>query len=206
VIRPILAAACLIAFVVLGNTVSHRPPGPLDAAAHGFFYGHGVPVAIVFTQLGRFPAYAAMCALAIVFGLVRRAWFVRALTSVVVLAGAWKTSDLYKDHFERARPEHLLVFPEPSYSYASGHAVLALTFFGGWALYAWNADLPYRSRLPIAACAAALVSAIAWSRLALGAHYLTDVIGGLLLGATFVLVQAVVAGRWSPAPADPFAR
>jgi membrane-associated phospholipid phosphatase len=204
--RPVLSAAFLIAFVVLGNVVSHRPPSGVDLAAYAALYGHGVPVAVVFTQLGRFPEYAALCALALVFGIVRRAWLARALTSIVVLLGAWRISDAYKDHFMRARPEHQLVFQEPTFSFASGHAALALTFYGGWALLAWRTDLPRRARIGIVTAAGSVVLAISWSRLALGAHYLTDVVGGLLLGATFVTVLDTVTRARTDELRNPFAR
>jgi undecaprenyl-diphosphatase len=111
----------------------------------------------------------------------------------VVLAGAWKISDLYKDHFMRARPPGELVFHETSFGYGRGHATLALTFYGAWALYAWRSELPPPARAGILTAAVVLILAIGWSRLALGAHYLTDVLGGYLLGGMFVCIVAVVA-------------
>ena len=198
----------MTAFVALGNAVSHGPPSALDVAAHAAFYGHAVPLAVVLTQSGRFPAYVTLCAVALVFGVVRRAWLVRAAVSIAVLIGAEAISDLFKDHFARLRPPHQLVFFEPSYAYASGHAALSLTFYGGWALYAWHSDLPNTVRVAIAAAAAvAAIAAVSWSRLALGAHWATDVVGGLLLGGVFVVVQSVVTRRYeAEAPANPFSR
>jgi membrane-associated phospholipid phosphatase len=185
-----LACAFLAAFLILGNAVSHRPPGAFDRAVHDAFAGRELALASVLTQSGRLPAYIAVCVLALGFGVVRRAWLMRAVQSVLVLLAADLTSNLFKAHFARARPPDQHVFFEPSYSYASGHATLALTFYGGWAIYAWNSGLPRRTRVAIAAGAALLIGAISWSRLALAAHWGTDVLGGLLLGGFFVVLQA----------------
>ncbi len=191
---------------MLGWFVSHRPPGALDMAAHEVFYGRALSVAAFFTQSGRFPAYAVLCAVSLAFGIVRRSWFWRALIAVVTLVGAWIVSDLYKDHFMRARPPAQLVFHEPSFSYASGHATLALTFYGAWALYAWRSDLELPVRRALVAFVALVVLAIGLSRLALGAHYLTDVIGGYLLGATFLCILAAATRSLAPEKQNPFGR
>ncbi len=194
-----LAGALLAAFLVLGNAVSHRPPGAFDRAVHDASTGRALTLASVLTQSGRLPAYVAVSVLALGFGVARRAWLARAAISVAVLILADLTSNLFKDHFARARPPDQHVFFEPSYSYASGHATLALTFYGGWAIYAWNSGLPLRTRAALVAAATLLIAAISWSRLALAAHWGTDVLGGLLLGGCFVLLQATATGPRSGA-------
>lgn len=193
------ACAFLAAFLILGNAVSHRPPGAFDRAVHDACAGRDLAVASVLTQSGNLPAYVAVCVLALGFGAVRRAWLARAVISVAVLILADVTSNLFKDHFARARPPDQHVFFEPSYSYASGHATLALTFYGGWAIYALNSGLPASARVALAAGAALLIGAISWSRLALAAHWSTDILGGLLLGGSFVLLQAAATGPRSRA-------
>jgi undecaprenyl-diphosphatase len=197
----VFSFASFAAFIGLGNAVAHRPPGAFDLALHDALSGHELDVAEFFTQVGRLPAYVAVCVLALGFGVIRRAWLMRAVNSVLVLLLADLTSNLFKDYFARARPPDQHVFFEPSYSYASGHATLALTFYGGWAIYAWNSGLPRRTRVPLVVGAALLIGAISWSRLALAAHWGTDVLGGLLLGGFFVLSQAAATGPRSRTPA-----
>jgi len=149
------------------------------------------------TQSGRFPVYAALCVVSLVFGFLRRAWLARASIAVLALLAVWTTSDFFKGLFTRERPHGQLVFHEASFGYASSHAALALTFYGIWALFAWRSGLPRPLRSAFGGAAAVLVAAIGWSRLALGAHYLSDVIGGYLLGATFVCIVAAAVRRQS---------
>ncbi len=203
--RWLLAAACAIAYVALGVAVSHGPPPAIDVAAHAAFYGRGVAAAAAFTQAGRFPVYVALCIALLVFGAARRTWLRRAVSSVVVLAAAWRIGDAFKDYFERARPEHELAFVESSYAYASSHATLALTFYAGLALYVWRADLPLGVRTAAGLAAAAFILAQSWSRLALGAHWLTDILGGFLLAVPFLVIQDALtrAGPARSAPPPP---
>ena len=91
--------------------------------------------------------------------------------------------------------EHWLGIHETSYSYASGHAVLALTFWGIWAYYLRTSDLSARAKLTLGSAIALLVLGIGWSRLALGAHYASDVLGGYALGGAIVCCTIVVDRR-----------
>lgn len=117
------------------------------------------------------------------------------MTAVVALTVAWKVSDFFKDRFHRLRPPYWHVHHETSFSYPSGHATLALTFYGLWAAFIWNSRLPRGVRLLSVAALGLWMLAIGWSRLALGAHYVTDVAGGYLLGAACLLTALAVAPR-----------
>lgn len=98
-------------------------------------------------------------------------------------------NSLLKLTFRRERPplESRLVH-ESTYSFPSGHSFFAAAAFGLLAYLAWNAARP-RSRVwaivlvTICGLTAILIGS---SRVALGVHYPTDVIGGLALGAAWV--------------------
>lgn len=187
----ITAVVALVTFAVEGAVVSPRQPGALDTTAYAFFFGQATSIAAAFTAAGQFPAYVALCVVSLIVGFVRRDWLPRAFVAIAALILAWQVSDVFKVLFHRARPPQWLVYHETSYSYASGHAVLAMAFWGIWAFYAVRALAPSPVRTLIVFAIALWVLAIGWSRLALGAHYLTDVIGGYLLGVFFVSLAAI---------------
>ncbi len=96
-----------------------------------------------------------------------------------------------KAEFARVRPEHLqAIVSESSYSYPSGHAAGSILVYG---LLAWlvTRDLPPRRRLPAFCLALVAVVAIATTRVLLQVHYLTDVIGGMLLGLSMLALAVV---------------
>jgi len=190
----VAAAVSFVLFVLLGLLVSHRAPSALDVAVGTALLGRGRPLAIGFTEGGLFPAYAVFGVASLVLGYMRRELLPRAIVAIVALIIAWQLTDLFKVLYDRPRPSHWFWIHETSWSYPSGHAVNAFTFWGIWA-GALLAARPsaWRTFGLIAIVLWAL--GIGWSRMALGAHYLSDVVGGYLLGATFALV-ATVAVRW----------
>jgi membrane-associated phospholipid phosphatase len=175
------AAAFFAAFIALGAYVSPRPPGPLDANELGFF-GVAVGFATFCRAAGQFPEYASLCGVWLVFGLVRRAYLASALWAIGLMLVIWKTSDAFKGVFNRARPERWLATHETSAGYPSGHAVLSLAFYGFLAFVVWRSPLPARVRAALVALCALWIAVIGWSRLALGSHFPSDVLGGYLLG------------------------
>ena len=194
------AFACALAAFALGALVANREPSRLDVAAQSL-RGGAVPLALFFTALGRWPVLIGLGVVAFGAAMVLRA----GAPAVTVLLGAQVVSQavnaLAKPVFHRARPGGELGIKETDLSFPSGHSVTAVVFFAGFAILAWHAPLPR----PLAAvlCAGLLACAVAipWSRLALGAHYLTDVIGGLLLGAAFLCAALAVLLRFVPATA-----
>lgn len=102
--------------------------------------------------------------------------------------GAWALSELLKLVFQRPRPAAFFGYQEPStFSFPSGHAVVSVCFYGALAaILAGRTRSPGRRRLWYAA-AAVLVLLIGFSRIYLGVHYLTDVVGGYALGLAILL-------------------
>jgi membrane-associated phospholipid phosphatase len=62
-----------------------------------------------------------------------------------------------------------------------------------WGWFIWNSDLPRSVRVVVAPLFALWGCGVIWSRLALGAHYVTDLIGGVLLAVTALGVASAIA-------------
>ncbi|NHN46770.1 phosphatase PAP2 family protein [Halostella sp. JP-L12] len=76
------------------------------------------------------------------------------------------------------------------YGFPSGHAVGSTAIWGAIAL--WTDVGTRRQRFLVAAT---LVGLISLSRLALGVHFLVDVVAGVAVGATYLWVTAVATSR-----------
>lgn len=87
------------------------------------------------------------------------------------------------------RPGGLIHSPS-SWSFPSGHSTLAMAFFGFLAILLANNLSPQMRRICYGV-AATLIGVVMLSRIYLGAHWLTDVIGGALLGWLIVLVLTI---------------
>ena len=177
--------AALLAYVALGFAVSRQPPGAFDRSAHALL-GHGLPLAVAGYRSGLFPSLATACVLAIAFAIFAAAWRGRVAFSVTALLLTWFISDRFKEFFARPRPENWLVVHETSASYSSGHAANSLVLYGLWSVYVWFSGAPRGVRIVLSGALLVWCLIVAWSRLAMGAHYPTDIIGGWLLGIAVV--------------------
>ena len=118
---------------------------------------------------------------------------------VAVLAAATAGSELVKLLVARPRPIPTLV-EGVVFSYPSGHVLEALTIFGIIGLLIWRNASPRPVRVAIAVLFTILVVIVGIARVALAAHYPSDVLGGALAG---IGVLATFAWLTSPHSAGP---
>jgi len=180
-------------YAVLGASVSHVPPMGIDLAGRALA-GHATFLALVFTESCWWEMLLALGIIVILAAVRHPAWRGRVIYAIPTTLVTWQLSDVLKNVFRRPRPEYWTVIHEPTFSYSSGHAMFALLVYGLWAWFVWNSDLPRPVRTVAAPLLALWACGIIWSRLALGAHYVTDLIGGVLLAtAALALASAVAA-------------
>jgi len=195
----ILAIACLLfAFGVIAQNVSAgtslafdqevvlalRDPGNPSAPAGPAWMQEA---ARDLTSLGSIIVLVIMtCAVAIYLFLVRK--YAAAWLLLVAVFGGMAMNDLLKLAFARPRPDHVYqatrVFTS---SFPSAHAELsAITYLTMAALMA-QSQSSFKIGLYFIALATLLTISIGVSRIYLGVHYPTDVLGGWCIGAAWAL-------------------
>jgi membrane-associated phospholipid phosphatase len=113
-----------------------------------------------------------------------------ALFVVITAAGSSLLNTVVKNEVHRLRP--VLTHPvahEPGPSFPSGHAQAAIVGFAVLLLVFLPVLDGLWRRLAVT-FAVLMVLAIGFSRIALGVHYLSDVLGGYVLGAAWVAAMA----------------
>jgi len=118
----------------------------------------------------------------------------------VCLGGSYLTTTMGKIILYRQRPIEIGAYDEIFYSFPSGHAVISVAFFGFITYFLLQYIGAWRNRLNISFAVIMLIAAIGFSRLYLGAHFLSDVIGGYLLGMLWLIIGICLAempiDRW----------
>jgi membrane-associated phospholipid phosphatase len=115
---------------------------------------------------------------------------------IVAFAGAETLTWTLKAVFQRERPS----FDDPiatasSFSFPSGHALVSFAVYGALAYVLVESLRSRRARAACVAGAAVVVTAIGFSRLYLGVHYLSDVLAGYAVALAWLLVIATVLER-----------
>ena len=172
----------------------------LDTTLLQYLFAHrDITTTLTFINLTELGSTIFVCGIALCVSLFltyqRR--FAPALGLGVSVLGAGATALLIKEIIHRARPDIVLqAYRETGFSFPSGHATLAAAGYG-FLIYLAYRMMPagYLRTLTIAGLTL-LIAIIAFSRLYLGVHYLSDVIGGLLLGTLFVWIGSVVTKKF----------
>jgi len=178
-----VAVVAAAAYVLLGNAVSHAPPRGLDLAARALA-GEAPRLALLFTASCWWPALVTFALVAIGVAIRFPRWRERVIFALPTTLITWQVSDALKNVFRRPRPGYWSLIHEPSFAYSSGHAMFAVLVYWLWAWFIWKSDLPARVRAVVTPLLVLWGCGVLWSRLALGAHFVTDLIGGMLLAVT----------------------
>lgn len=88
--------------------------------------------------------------------------------------------------FYRPRPEWSLV-TELGYSFPSAHAMISMVFYG-YFIYFTHKNLKSRWKIVVEILFGLLIFSIGVSRIYLGVHYPSDVLGGYALGFIWLMV------------------
>ncbi|MEA1798309.1 MULTISPECIES: phosphatase PAP2 family protein [Rhodococcus] len=171
-----------------------------DPAVLGWFTGHRsdwvTGPAIAVTDAGG-PVGTVVLAVVIGAVLSRRARSsIPALILIGTVGGAALVSTVTKSVVGRSRPPIASqVLLETDHSFPSGHATGAMALFMTAALllgYAWS---PARRAL-LLVTAAVVAVVVSVTRLYLGEHWLSDVIGGMLLGGLAAVIGGAIYTSW----------
>ena len=206
VVGFVIALLAMLVFGFVADRVYDQETFALDTVANPFLHSISSPaldaVMNAITSLGSVEIVGAFYALAVVL-LLTRGLRTEALFLTVAIGGSVALNGIMKVIVERPRPALPWASVLPDYSFPSGHTMNSLVFYLAIALII---RARYGPRLGAIAIVLALVIAIAvgLSRIYLGYHYLSDVIGGLAAGLAWLFVVAlgfeVVPRSWARRP------
>ncbi|MFH1145780.1 MAG: phosphatase PAP2 family protein [bacterium] len=180
----ILLFAC---FLALGIAQTTGWLSSLDRAFYALLYQQQQTViAYVITILGEIWFVAISTVVAILW-LWRKKKTSSSLWLLLSVIGGASLTLGFKELFQQVRPfVDQTLTNEYGFSFPSGHAMAALYFYG---MLAWLCakNLNSSSKIIVWIAYSIIALAIGWSRIALGVHWPIDVLGGWLLGSSWLL-------------------
>lgn len=180
----------------------------LDERVASWFHEHATPA---FTHVARFATFfgsigfigaTSTCAALVL--IVRKSWY-KLLALALAVGGGSLLNTLLKHFFHRQQPilENPLVTLS-SFGFPSGHTMGSTLFYGLLSLFIAVSIRNWRLRPPAFWIAALFVALIGLSRIYLGAHYLTDVLGAIAVGVAwlaFCWTGVETLRKWRSRPA-----
>jgi len=170
----------------------------LDRSASLFGAHHATALSTrvlkVYTQLGGALVIVPLGVVVAVVESIRQRSIAVVMFLILVVGGQFLVANVIKSFVGRARPHFDQLTGFSGTSFPSGHAVATAACLAAFALVIGRRrSLGVRALLT--GLAVGLATGIAWTRVMLGVHWLTDVLGGLALGwAWFALCSVAFGG------------
>lgn len=191
-----LAIVTILLFAKLAEeVVAHELTG-FDLLVYNFIAQFKTPFLTdlmkILSFLGSFLVLIPLALVTMIFTYYYKKHYWDTMMVGVALAGCSILNEILKRAFQRQRPNILRLVEATGYSFPSGHAMTSFTFYGFLAYIFWiNLDNKIL-RLVVTGFLGLLILLIGLSRIYLGVHYASDVIGGFVAGS-FWLVGCILS-------------
>ena len=181
-----------VALLALAN-----PLGGTDHELATWFHERLTPAFVTvlraFTDFGS-GEWVGIVVFALVLFFAWKRWWPSLVTFVVAVPGGMLLNEWVKVLVHRQRPFVAGPFVDWSgYSFASGHTIGATLLYGQLLLLILPCLKARHWRLLSVFSALSLIALVGFSRVALGAHFLTDVLAAILFGIIWLALCAVLS-------------
>ncbi len=193
--RPVFAASIVLAvalllFLSVACLVVTGSTATIDTDVDAWLHQRASPLLTEgLTAISFLGAPTTLSTVAVIGSLLllfRRRYTEAVSLSISVLGGNLLNVGL-KHLFQRGRPAFDdPILSLPTYSFPSGHAMASTVFYGLVAVYAAKNAEGRSGTWGVTVIAAAMVALVCFSRLYLGLHYLSDVLGGVAEGIAWL--------------------
>ena len=183
-------------FVELTESISGTSLKSYDRAVTDFIISFRTPELNIFfqylTEVGDLYGYLILAAVfTLVFYLKFKNWrFVLEMIFVLLVSGLANVS--LKQVINRARPEAVHLVSVETLSYPSGHAMSAMAFYGFLIYLFYTLKLKSWIKFVSIFLCCSIILGIGVSRIYLGVHFPSDVVGGFVAGFIWVIFCVVL--------------
>ena len=209
----VLVGAGWLFGAIAEDVINRDPLVVLDLRIANWFHAHlfnpVTPLMLAVSALNGITGLSILSVLLAAYFLRRRDWY-WLLGLILAVPGGMLLNVLTKLAFHRVRPH----FTDPlvdlaTYSFPSGHTIGATVFYGTLAAYLMTRIHGSGQRLAIIACALSMIMITGFSRVYLGAHFLSDVVAAFAEGCAWLalclIAVATLQRRMAGRGTDPAA-
>lgn len=111
------------------------------------------------------------------------------------LIGIFLLNQLLKHIIQRPRPVDINIINENGYSFPSGHSMISMAVYGFLIYYIYKNMKNKRLKWILILLLSILILLIGFSRIYLGVHYASDVLGGFILSLIWLIIFILIIGN-----------
>ena len=105
-------------------------------------------------------------------------------------------NQLLKRILQRPRPTEYRIIEETGYSFPSGHSMVSMAFYGYLIYLIYKYVKNKYIKWTLIVLLSILICSIGISRIYLGVHYTSDVLGGFLISLSYLIVYTLIVNRY----------
>ncbi|WP_019636576.1 phosphatase PAP2 family protein [Paenibacillus fonticola] len=183
----------LAGFSIMAFIATRQPMNSIDlsiaAWVQGYENEHLTGIMMLFSTLGsvRFSILIMSMAMAVLFFVLQHR--MELLFLAASLGGAALMNKILKLGFQRERPLVHRLIEETGYSFPSGHAMGAFALYVALTFLLWRHVRSRSGRILLIVLSCMMIFMICVSRIYLGVHYPSDIIGALLASGLWLTVM-----------------
>lgn len=195
--RWMLLFICLIGFLALAEEVFHQEimNGDIvgyDIVSKLFKFNVSTPIAKFITNFGG--AIFVISLTTILFFVIKDKKI--GISIITNLGIVTILNQIIKFIMQRPRPTEFRIIEETGYSFPSGHSMVSLAFYGYliYLIYKYINNKHLKRTLIIVL--SVLICIIGVSRIYLGVHYTSDVLGGFLISFAYLIIYIELVNKF----------
>ncbi len=128
----------------------------------------------------------------IIFCMVKKKNWYGIIMLILSIVSSFGLNNLLKYYYTRTRPINYFLIKQGGYSFPSGHSMVSMTFYTTMTYLLTKDELNKNKRIILWILNFSIISLIGFSRIYLGVHWPTDIIGGYMAG--ILLSYVIIIG------------
>ena len=196
-LKWIILFICLIGFLALAEDVFHKEIMKGDIIGYKIISTFLIsdfttPIAKFITNFGG-AIFLIILTITLFILIKNKKIGLSIILNLIVITGL---NQILKYILQRPRPTEYRLIEETGFSFPSGHSMVSMAFYGYliYLIYKYvkNKYLKWISIVLLSI----LICSIGISRIYLGVHYTSDVLGGFLISLSYLIVYTLIVNRY----------
>ena len=196
-LKWIILFICLVGFLAIAENVFHKEIMMKDIIGYKLvstflISDFATPIAKFITNFGG--AIFLIIATIILFILIKNKKIGFSIISNLVIVTI--LNQLLKNILQRPRPNEFRIIEETGYSFPSGHSMVSMAFYGYLIYLIYRYVKNKYLKWTLIVLFSILICTIGISRIYLGVHYTSDVLGGFLISISYLVIYISAVNKF----------